>query len=476
MPLPSGSSRRTDSPERAGLRHSAVRPRTPRGCVPYVAPSRTDPVVGKASAVLGGPVGRYAVIGSRGLAGVAAAVTCLGAAMVALGVFQKGHCLVKGWSSPDQFWRACYSDITVVNVSSDLANRSLPYLGDDPSDQPLLSGLTMWALALVSPRSGGDLPAQQWVFGIWAVIVVLLLAAGALAVAALRPTRPWQAAHLAVSPVIAVLALISTDLLGVVLVLYAVLAWERRHPATAGALLGLAFLMRPYPLVFLIAIALVARRRDRLPDAARAVVAALVAGVVLYLPFVLAMPGGVLAAPRAWVGSGAGYGALALVPQLLGGGLTATATTWIALGGWVLAALLGWVLTRPGRGTADLVVVAAPMTLVVMLTAQSVSVQTGLWLLPFLALSALPWRDHLIWAAAEIVHFEAVWLHIGFDSDPGRGLPGDAYSVAILLRVAAWAWVLWRVWDTAGFAVTGPQRPLPSAADSAPAPAGARGS
>lgn len=455
-----------DSAASAGS--TAAPPQITSSPAPCTAPSRYDPVVARASAVIGGPVGRYAVIGARGVAGVGAAVITLGAAMIALGVFQKGHCLVKGWSSPDQFWRACYSDITVVNVSSDLANRSLPYLGDQPSDQPLLSGLTMWALALVSPRSGGDLAAQQWIFGIWAVICVLLLAAGVLAVVALRPTRPWQAAHLAVSPVVAVLALISTDLLGVVMVLYAVLAWQRRHPATAGVLLGLAFLLRPYPLVFLIAIVCVARRQDRKADAARTVVAALVAGVALYLPFVFILPDGVLAAPRAWVSSGAGFGALTLVPQLLGGGLIAVATTWIALGGWLLAALLGWFLTRPGHGTGDLVSIAAPMTLVVMVTAQSVSVQTGLWMLPFLALSTLPWRDHLLWAAAEILHFEAVWLHIGFDSDPGRGLPGDAYSVTILLRVAAWAWVLWQVWDTAALGVADPPRRPPAAVDRVP--------
>ena len=454
----------------AGAGSTAARPEPPSPPPAYAAPSRTDPVVAAASAVIGGPVGRYAVIGARGVSGACAAIITLGAAMIALGVFQKGHCLVKGWSAPDQFWRACYSDITVVNVSSDLANRSLPYLGDQPSDQPLLSGLTMWALALVSPRSGGDLAAQQWIFGIWAVLCVLLLAAGVLAVVALRPTRPWQAAHLAVSPVVAVLALISTDLLGVVMVLYAVLAWQRRHPATAGVLLGLAFLLRPYPLVFLIAMVCVARRQDRRKDAARTVVAALVAGVAVYLPFVLVVPDGVLAAPRAWVSAGAGYGALTLVPELLGGGLINVATTWIALGGWVLAALLGWILTRPGRGTGDLIAVAAPMTLVVMVTAHSVSVQTGLWVLPFLALSALPWRDHLVWAAAEMVHFEAVWLHIGFDSDPGRGLPGDAYSVTIVLRVAAWAWVLWRVWDTAGIGVTAPSRPPPKAVDRVPVP------
>lgn len=411
-------------------------------------PSWTDPVVARAATVVGGGAGRHAVIGGWGLSGVAAAAVVLGALTTALGVFQKGHCVVKGWVSPDYFWRACYSDVTVVHVSSGLRDGRLPYVGDTPSDQPLLSGLTMWLLALVSPRTGTDVAAQQWIFGLWAVSVVVLLAAGVLAVVRLRPHRPWQAAHLAASPVIVVLALVSVDLVGVVLVLYAVLAWERRHPVAAGALLGTAFLLRPYPLVFLLAIVLVARHQgaEQVRRAVQVVVAALGTGAGAFLLALLLVGDGVLTAPRQWVTSAAGYGALTLVPDLLGRGLVDTAVTWIAVAGWVLAAILGWALTRGGRGPRDVVALAAPMMLVVILTAQSVSVQTGLWLLPFLALSALSWRDHLIWAAVEIVHFEATWLYIGFGEDPGRGLPGDAYSVALMARLAGWAWVLAGVW------------------------------
>src|SRR5690606_13427127 len=95
----------------------APRERTRRD-VPYAIPSWEDPVAARATGFLGGPLGRYAVVGSRGLAGVAAVLAALGAVTLGLGVWQKGHCLMKGWSTPDQFWRACYSDLPVVHVSS----------------------------------------------------------------------------------------------------------------------------------------------------------------------------------------------------------------------------------------------------------------------------------------------------------------------------------------------------------------------
>ncbi len=437
-----------------------------------VAPSRTDPIIRVASTIIGGPVGRYAVLGARGAAGVASALMVMGAAMLALGVFQKGHCLVKGWVDPDQFWRACYSDIVVVNVSSGLADRSLPYTVENPTDQPLGGGLVMWAMSLISPHSGGDLTAQQWIFGLWALIAMALIAAAVLALVAIQPHRPWQAAHLAVSPVIAVLALVSVDLCAVVLVIWALWAWHRQHPVVCGALLGVAFLFRPYPLIFVLALVLLAWRSQRTHQGMQVLISAAVGAIGIYLPFLLVVGDPLLTAPRRWLSSAPGFGALSLVPSLNGLALSTTAATVITVSGWVIATIVGWWLagralprtmtpshsvsghSAAGRRRLNrvasvhtVVAVAAPMILIVMLTAKSVSVQTGLWVLPFLALSTLPWRDHLIWAAAEIVHFEAAWLHIGFSADPGRGLPGDAYSIAIAARSMMWAWVLLRVWS-----------------------------
>lgn len=415
---------------------------------PYVVPSRHDPVVATATRVIGGPVGRHAVLGSRGVAGVAAVLVALGGLFLALGVTQKGHCLLKGWSNPGQFWRTCYSDLPVVHVTSSLAERQLPYASAGGSDQPLLSGLVMWLVSLVTPSAGTDLPSQQWVFGTWAVVAFVLLALGIVAGVAVRPENPWHVAHLAASPVLVVLALVSTDLAGIALALWGWWAWTRGRPALSGVLFGLALLVRPFPLLLLAALLLAGLRSGRVREAATAAVAAVLAPLALLLVSLAVLGDGVLQPLRHWWASSPGYGALALVPQLVLLPLQPAVATGIAVAGWVLALGLGaWLTFRSARRPAP-AQVAAVMLLVVALTASTLSVQTGLWLLPVLALSGIRWRDHLIFAGAEILHFVLTWMHIGFDADPGRGLPGGAYAVAVVLRLAGWTWVLWQAWRT----------------------------
>lgn len=422
-------------------------PRT-RSDLPWAVPSWIDPVVTAATGAIGGPLGRYAVVGARGLAGVAAAITLLGSLALALGVWQKGHCLMKGWNTPDQFWRACYSDLPVVHVSSALADRGLPWAADGGgSTQPVLSGVVMWLLAQISPRTGQDLAAQQWVMVLWILVTLVLVALSTVALVALSPRHPWSAAHLAVSPVLMLLALVSTDLLGVTLTLLGWWAWRRDRPWVAGLLLGTALLLRPFPLLVLAAMVLVARREQRTLAGLQAVVGTALGALAILLPLVAVEPAALTAAEQ-WWSQPAGYGALQMVPRLIGLTVPTQVTGAIALGGWVAALAAGiWAARRPGR-RAGVVQLSALMLLVVALTAATLPVQSGLWVLPFLALSGRAWWEHLVWALGESLAFLATWLHIAFTSDAGRGLPGDAYALAVVLRAAAWAWLLWRVYQS----------------------------
>lgn len=411
---------------------------------PYDAPSRRDRIVAVAARSIGGPAGRHLRIGAAGAVGVIQALTVMTAGIMALAIFQKGHCLANGWAHPDQFWRACYSDIPVLYVATPgLSDGALPYL-DQPWDQPLLSGLSLWLMSWLTPGSG--VAAQQWIFLLWALAALLLLILMIPALVSMLPQRPWHAAHLVLSPVLVVLALVSTDLVGIALAIWGLWCWRAHHSIAAGALLGAAVLVRPYPVLLLAAILLVALRHGRHGAAGRALAAAVVTPALLLVPLLLVQPDAVIAPLRTWWVSGPGYGAPALIPQLLGQPLTTVATSVIAAAGWVVALGLGWWLSRRPGPTPSAIRVAAPMIVIVALTAQSLPVQTGLWLLPVIALSGVRWRDHLIWAAVEIAHFVAVWLHIGFTDDPGRGLPPETYALATLARAAAWAYLAWRIW------------------------------
>jgi uncharacterized membrane protein len=67
------------------------------------------------------------------------------------------------------------------------------------------------------------------------------------------------------------------------------------------------------------------------------------------------------------------------------------------------------------------------------------SPQYVLWLTPLAALARPRWRDFLLWSAAQIVYFVAVWWYIIEISDPGKGLPEGAYLAAIVLSLASTA-------------------------------------
>ena len=69
--------------------------------------------------------------------------------------------------------------------------------------------------------------------------------------------------------------------------------------------------------------------------------------------------------------------------------------------------------------------------------------------MPLVALCGLRWRDHLVWAGAEALHFAMVWLYVGGLSKPDRGLPAGWYAVFLLLRVAAVVHLVVRVWRQA---------------------------
>jgi hypothetical protein len=148
----------------------------------------------------------------------------------------------------------------------------------------------------------------------------------------------------------------------------------------------------------------------------------------------------------AWLRDGAGPGSPWYLPTLAGHPADPVLVAIGAAAGWVLAVVLVVVLAR--RRPRPVVAAAAVVGMVaVMVTGPALPPSAGIWLVPFVALLGVGWRDHLLWAGAEVVHAVALLAYLSSVADPAQGLPAGWYSVALILRLLALGWLAGRVWE-----------------------------
>ncbi|GAB3075749.1 glycosyltransferase 87 family protein [Pedococcus soli] len=401
-------------------------------------------------AVAGGPLGRHA--SARATSWIATVLPLLVAvsATMALSVVQRAHCVQKGWVGSDQFWHACFSDLPAQYQLGNLDQGLAAYVGGDGAraDHPVLTGAVMAWLGGLVP-DGAFLDQTRWYFLLWALFGTVLALAIVGLTAASRPRHAALAVHIALSPVLLMAAMVSSDLFGVALVSAGIWAWSRRHPVAAGVFLGLAVTARVYPLLVLLALVLLGLRSGRLAVVGRTLVGAAAAVAVVLLPFLVGHPAAILRSTQVWWDSASGLGSVWILPQLLGHPLPTSAVTLAALVALVLALATGAVFALSAARRPTLAEVSLVLVGLALLSGKAFPVQSSLWLVPLVALCGVRWRDHLVWATAEALHFVAVWLYVAGLSTPDRGLPAGWYAAFLVIRVLAVAHLVWRVWQTA---------------------------
>ena len=116
----------------------------------------------------------------------------------------------------------------------------------------------------------------------------------------------------------------------------------------------------------------------------------------------------------------------------------------------MLAAVLVVLLARRRpRPTASAVALVGIAT--VLVTGAAFPASSALWLVPFVALVGIGWRDHLVWAGAEVVQAVALFGYLISRTDPSHGLPPGWYAFALSLRLVAVAWIAHRAWVSASW-------------------------
>ncbi|MEI2650487.1 MAG: hypothetical protein V9G15_16105 [Dermatophilaceae bacterium] len=416
------------------------------------APTRVDPVAASASRVIGGPLGRYAGPGTRGWRPVGAWLAAASTIPMALGVWERGYCIAGGWQTPDQFFHMCFSDLPATYASAGLDRGIGAFLaggaGAPIPAQPPLTALVLSLTGGLIPAGGPENQARLF-FGFWAVLSAALVALLTWWTAGTVQRMPLRASQVALSPVVALTVLVAPDILGVALAAAALYAWSRSRIGWAGALLGLAIAARSYPLLILAAIVMVSIRAGRARVAAVTAGYAAVTAVSVYALVAVRNPSGAVAAIVAWRDADAGFGSGSVLPHLAGAPLPTFVVSGLAVTGWLAALLVGAYLALGAPRRPGVAEVALVMVVVVLVTGKSFPVQSSLWLVPLVALVGLSWRDHLLWAGAEALHFGGVWLYLAGISVADRGLPAGWYAVTLIARLVAVAWLAALTWRLA---------------------------
>lgn len=448
-----------------------------------VIPTWSEPFVGSASRLVGGPLGRHALVG-RGRFWTPLRVALLLAVIVlALGWFGKAPCLQQyrtpegelalDWRGERQYVAMCYSDTVPLYGIERLDDPAvLPYrdswteAGVDGAETvrymeyPVLTGYFQWTMARLAGAwlaAAAVLPLPSALpVVVYFDMVALVLAAAWLvvvwAVVRLRPERPWDGVLVALSPLVLVHAFTSFDTLAVAAATAGMLAAARGRPLLAGLLIGIGGALEMYPLLLLVPIVLVAvrpkgRPADRAAErgpALRTAAAALGTWLVVNIPVAVAFPQGwseflrlsemrpadpdslyyALSYLTGWAGFDGELPADR--PPLVLNAVTVSLLLLVCVG----LAVLTMRAPRPPRVASLAFLLVAAFLLI----SKVWSPQFSLWLVPLAALALPRWRLLLAWMTVDaLVWVPRMFYYVGSEA---KGLPPEWFLGAVLVRDA----------------------------------------
>ncbi|MFM9035950.1 MAG: glycosyltransferase family 87 protein [Mycobacterium sp.] len=447
-------------------------------------PSRTDAIGEALSEVVGGPVGRHALVGRTRVLTPLRAMFLIGLVLLALGWSTKAACLqtvgngppdqrVANWQNQRAYYELCYSDTVPLYTAELLSQGKFPYKSSWPEldsqgkprtqydgstamrymEYPVLTGVYQYvamslAKTYTAVAKATKLPVLNGVaevvmfFNICAFGLALAWLATVWATAMLSGRREWDAARVAASPILIFQIFTNFDALPTALAIGGLLAWARRRPVLAGVLIGLGVAAKLYPVLFLIPLLALGVRTGRLTEALRTSVITVVTWVAINLPVMLLYPRGwseffrlntrrtqdmdslfnVVKSYTGWRGLDPGLG-FWQPPVVLN-------AVVVALFGLCCAAVVYIALTAPRRPRVPQLLFLAVAAF--LLVNKVWSPQFSLWLVP-LAVLALPHRRVLLaWMTIDAL----VWVPRMYYlyGEQNKGLPEQWFTTTVLLR------------------------------------------
>ncbi|MGJ5754672.1 putative membrane protein [Streptomyces puniciscabiei] len=414
-----------------------------------VRPTSEDELARAGSELIGGPLGRRALLGTSWWTPVRV-VALVAIGMFALGLVQKAPCYNSAWffGASSQYTKACYSDIPHLYQGRGFADHLVPYFDRLPDDMsggmsyleyPVLTGVFMEVASWLTPHSGTLQYQEQWYWFVNAGMLLVCAAVLAVCVARTHRRRPWDGLLVALAPALLLTATINWDLLAVALTAAAMLMWSRSRPVAFGVLLGLATAAKLYPVFLLGPLFVLCWRAGKWREYAQAVGGAAIAWLLVNAPVMLFAFQGWSKFYTFSQERGVDFGSFWLIwaqnssspPST--GFVNAAAMVLVVLCFLGIAALAFTAPRRPRFAQLAFLMVAA-----FILTNKVYSPQYVLWLVPLAVLARPKWRDFLIWQAGEVAYFLGIWMYLAYTTsgDAHKGLPTHGYHWSIVLHLA----------------------------------------
>ncbi|HEV7981076.1 glycosyltransferase family 87 protein [Amycolatopsis sp.] len=438
-----------------------------------VIPSWNDPLAAAVTRPIGGPLGEHAVVGKHWFWSPVRVGLLLAVMALVASWFGKASCIQQyqddqgvsqlDWRSGRPFVAMCYTDIVPLYSAERLNNPdTFPYRtswtdnAGTPEAQtrymeyPVLTGMFQWVNAKITHAwlkvaESGWLPSALPVavyFDITAVWLALAWLITVWAVARTHRRRPWDAALVAISPIVLVHAFTNFDTLAAAFAATGLLAWSRKKPALAGLLLGLGAATKLYPLLLLGALLVLCLRAGKMRAWGTTAATTVGTFLVINLPFALLTPDGWQEFYRLNTTRPMDPDSLYNVVSFFSGwtgfdGVLARGETpmWLNFvsGTLFLACCAGIAYVglkapmRPRLPQLCFLVVAA-----FLLTNKVWSPQYSLWLVPLAVLAIPRWRVLLAWMVLDaLVWAPRMFYYLGADH---RGLPQGWFLGTVVVR------------------------------------------
>ena len=364
------------------------------------------------------------------------ALVALVAALLSFAKFD--HCRHTGWGSPDVYVHMCYSDLSALYGARDINKDLWPYSSPTNSvEYPVVTGLVMWGTGLLI----GDENGYRQYFDLNALLLALLMIGAAILVWHIRPEFSLL---FPLAPAVISSLYINWDLWAVVPALLSIFLFIREKFAFSAIALGIAIATKFFPVVLLLGVAAVLRKRD-LKKLFFYIATTTLTWLVINAPVALTHFDGWWRFFKLNIDRGNDLGSLWYALSLLK--LPSADLNYLSL---IIfgAAMLGiWNFASKisiNRNMYENFMTIAFISVAAFVTISKVySPQYILWLTP-LAVIAMSRREERsafwVWQAGEAIYHVAIWQYLASYTGAKFGLPTTIYAVLILVRIASLAW------------------------------------